>query len=448
MSPKEKLKIMEEQARLAAQKAVPPVGGNLRWRKHIHSFSSNAKPSVTVVMREVISGNDAAQQYLDSGDGSPEIRALMTKLSKGEKLTEAERAALTDEAKVSKRVYQALNNTANGVSKERDEEVDISSTVQKITINKSISTHGGSCRVLCQVDFANILRRIDPGDRFDVGLDGETLFYGICVSVTRPNEWDIEFVVNDWTWYLRNPIAWIQNKPITLGEAFAKICDTLALPFSITFPPNLPKLKPRVETNSTAMTLLQEMIEETAVATHKQYAIRTNPEILELVDLEGRWENGKLIQEGTRIDVVNCLTTFKSETTIEKDVYNDVRAYVNSGGKINLYNVQDNPSIERYGILRYQEQLNNAVIKEADLDNVLGMTKYPISSFSFSIIGMINLMPCDTICVAESIYLISAITYNITKDGMSMDITTSQWQHPNTDRGINAPYGRYKKVTE
>ena len=97
--------------------------------------------------------------------------------------------------------------------------------------------------------------------------------------------------------------------------------------------------------------------------------------------------------------------------------------------------MQDLPSIGQFGILRYQEVLNNAIIKEAQLDNVLSITKYPTNDLEFTILGIINLMPGDTIRLFQSIYLCAAITYTYDGSGYTMNIRCSRWQEPQSRSG-------------
>lgn len=410
-------------------------------RIDIHTFGVNPEMRLSVKRRTIIQGPDAAQRCIDSGalDGFPEAKSLTEKLARGGTLTTAEQAKLVDVAKTNADLQNALRLQGQNISEYRTQDIDISQTVLSWTINKSMSDGGGVLTVRVQPDFENQTRSINLGDKFYLYIENELVFWGLCMEIEYPNEWEVEYVVNDSMWYLKNNLVWIQRSPMSLEDAFVKVCTELGLPYEKPalelVPPVKPKLKPRAETNGTAMSILQAMITETMIVAQKQYAIRMSPDKLELIDLEGTMKDGKLVMEGTAFDVGEAMTEFKATQSIQQETYNDIRAFSNISHTLHGYNVQDLPSIGQFGILRYQEVLNNAIIKEAQLDNVLSITKYPTNDLEFAILGIINLMPGDTIRLFQSIYLCAAITYTYDGSGYTMNIRCSRWQEPQSRSG-------------
>lgn len=406
-------------------------------RQKIRSFiQTNPDTQVYVLHREIISGTDAATQYLDSGvTNDKELIKAITKLSKGDKLTADEIALVDKHAKTSKRLRDALDMYGKGITKRSTQKMCISESVLEWSVSKSMKIGGGVLTLRCMVDKDNILRDVGLGDHFYVYIENELIFWGVCGEVSYPDEWNIEYSVNDPMWYLRNGLCWIQNKPMTLKDAFVKICNDLALDYEpITIPDKyFPPLNPRVEVNTTAMSLLQTMIEETMISVNKMFYIRTSPDKLELVDTEGVWEDGKLKQEGSQFDVVDAMTSFKATQSIQTDTYNDISLYTKKGNMAVPWIEQDVTFVERYGLLRYQEVINNAIIKEETLDNIIRTTKYPTHELEFDIQGIINVMPGDTIRMCESIYLISDLRCTYDSSGYNMSITCARWQKPTAE---------------
>lgn len=421
-----------QQASDAARRAQ--TSGEVSYKRHeIRAFGVNPTTRITVQHRQIVSGTDAAQRLLDGDtpiNNDAKAVAGLKKLAEGKPLTSAELDYLTSVSKDYTPLRVSLDMYGKSISQTYTQMQDISQSVLEWSYTRSLTKGGATLQLSTQVDAENKLRELAMGDKFYIYIEDELVFWGICMEISCPNEWKIEFVVNDLMWYLRNKLVWIQNTPVTLTDAFKNICDQLALPYETLNVPPTPPLNKRVETNNTAMALLQTFIAETMIAVGKQYAIRMSPDKLELIDLEGRWENGKLIQDGTGFDVIEAMTSFKVVQSVQQETYNDVRVFNNINKTLKLYNVQSLPDIERYGILRYQQIVNNAIIQEQQLDSILNLTRYPTNDLSFDIIGIINLLPGDTIRLLQSIYLCNDITYKYNSSGYTMSITCARWQKP------------------
>lgn len=414
-------------------------------RSDVKSFGANPNTKIMLQTFESLSSSDLAQQFLDSGEGvgDLELTKAVTKMSRSQKLNSDELRIVRKASERSFKLSAALSVIDKGETTSRVT-ADISTAVLEWSITKSMKLQGGVLSMTCQVDVDDFLRSVEPGDKFYVYIEEECVFWGTCMEITYPNEYDIQFTVNDPMWYLKNNIQWIQKKGMELEDAFALICDTLALPYE---KPNIrtSKLKARVEMNSTAMGLLQTLITEVMIADDAQYFVRMSPAKLELVDLES--------EKSHWIDVIEAMTSFSATTSIQNETYNDIRMYSKvkksqkgTRGKSTTsytpYNVQDLPSIRKYGILRYQDILSNAIIKEQDLDRCLAVTKYPTNDLRLDIVGILNLFPGDTFRLLQSIYVASDISYKYDSSGYSMSITCARVQKPTSDDwDFQAEYG-------
>lgn len=418
-----------KQARSAALNAqTPDAVEGLKARASVHAFQTNPDCKIVVYARVLREGRDAAANYLAASDlptSSPLYKAV-DKLAHGVVLSADEQAIVEDESRKSARLRTALAMYGTGVTETTTTPIDMSQCVLEWSLRKSMRVQGGSATIRAQVDLEDALRQVGLGDRFYIALDGEFVFWGICMSVVQPNEHEIEYTVNDSMWYLKNQLVWVQNKPIRLDEVFSTICENLALPYEKPDPVPI-AIKPRVETNATAMSLMQDAITEAAITGGALYAVRMNPVKLELIDVQ------KANRSGTRLDVVEAMTSFTARQSIEDETYNEVRLFADNGGALKAYTVQDLPFMERFGILRYQEVFNNAIVRESQLDEVISITKYPTGDLSFDIVGIVNLMPADAICLMQSIYVVSDIVYNYTANGYTMSITCARWQEPSKE---------------
>lgn len=426
-----------QQAREAAKKAQSSGFEKSTKRESVHTFGVNPTTRITVEHRIIISGSDAAQRLLDSDSPINKDKravAALDRLSHGRPLEKSELEYMTTLASQYPTLRATLDMYGKTISQTYTQKRDISACVLSWSYTRSLNNGGAVLSLKAQVDFENHMREVGLGDKFYIYIEEELVYWGVCMEVSCPNEWEIEYTVNDSMWYLKNNLVWIQNQPVTLTDAFKNICENLGLQYEpVNIPPTVP-LKKRVETNTTAGALLQTFLAETMIAMGKQFAVRMSPDKLELIDLEGRWEGNELIQDGTGFDVIEAMTSFKSTQSVQKETYNDVRIFANISNNLKGYNVQSLPDIERYGVLRYQQIINNAIITEQQLDGILKITRYPTNDLEFSIVGIINLLPGDTIRLLGSIYLCDSIRYSYNESGYTMAITCARWQKPTDEQ--------------
>lgn len=421
----------QKQALLAAANAQSIADGEKVGRRDKPStLGVNPVCKVVAYIRNVRQGTDAAANYLASGDvdEDTELYRAVAKLASGRTLSQGEYALVAAASKESPRLTTALQMYGSSVSQRSSQRCDLSECVQNFSLSKSLKVQGGSCQLRIQVDSEDVARGIGLGDQFYIYLDEQCIFWGMCMEVTYPDEWNIDFTINDSMWYLKNQLVWIQNKPTTLDAMFTSICDQLALPY--VRPAPIPvALKPRVETNATAMSLLQNAIDETMYYGGRLFAIRMNPAALELIEVQGE------DKQGVTLDVIEAMTSFSATQSIQNETYNEVRVFANnSGGTLKAYTLQDLPFMERFGILRYQEVCNNAIIREGDLDKMLAVTKYPTGDLRFDIVGVVNLFPADVIRLMESVYVTHDISYNYDDAGYKMTVTCARWQKPSSEQ--------------
>ena len=224
----------QKQALLAAANAQSIADGEKVGRRDKPStLGVNPVCKVVAYIRNVRQGTDAAANYLASGDvdEDTELYRAVAKLASGRTLSQGEYALVAAASKESPRLTTALKMYGSSVSQRSSQRCDLSECVQNFSLSKSLKVQGGSCQLRIQVDSEDVARGIGLGDQFYIYLDEQCIFWGMCMEVTYPDEWNIDFTINDSMWYLKNQLVWIQNKPTTLDAMFTSICDQLALPY-------------------------------------------------------------------------------------------------------------------------------------------------------------------------------------------------------------------------
>lgn len=422
-----KLAKMQSLAQSLSLDSVATTDGKAREAVRVLAVNPNLR--VTISHLDVSEFSDLLNRAIDSGDydHNPTIRALLTRLAKKSSLTDEDKQALTTIAVNDPRIQKALMTAPdNGMSRSATP-IDITEAVTAIHITRNMSVSGGTCGI--EMFYADGAELLSVGDKVSIFLEDDTLFVGKIMEVSHTDEHNMRLDAVDAMWFLKNNIGWIQPKRMTLSDAFKQICTSLGLPFVCKVDTKF--LCPaRVEAGATGMSLISAMIDETLYAIGKQYFVRMSPIYLELRDIEGEEQDGKIVQEASKFDIVEAMTGFKTKESVMNNVANDVRFFTGATDNLKLQEVQDLPSIARYGLLRYHEVATNAIVTEQTMDNLLRVLKYPTRDLSVDIVGMVNLLPGDVVTIAGSVYVADAIDYNYNESGYNMTITMAQWQKP------------------
>lgn len=422
-----KLAKMQSLAQSLSLDSVATTDGKAREAVRVLAVNPNLR--VTISHLEVSEFSDLLNRAIDSGDydHNPTIRALLTRLAKKSSLTDGDKQALASIAANDPRIQKALMTAPdNGMSRSATP-IDITEAVTAIHITRNMSISGGTCGI--ELFYADGAELLSVGDKVSIFLEDDTLFVGKIMEVSHTDEHNMRLDAVDAMWFLKNNIGWIQPKRMTLSDAFKQICESLGLPYVCKVDTKF--LCPaRVEAGATGMSLISAMIDETLYAMGKQYFVRMSPIYLELRDIEGEERDGKIVQEASKFDIVEAMTGFKTKESVMNNVANDVRFFTGATDNLKLQEVQDLPSIARYGLLRYHEVATNAIVTEQTMDNLLRVLKYPTRDLSVDIVGMVNLLPGDVVTIAGSVYVADAIDYNYNESGYNMTITMAQWQKP------------------
>ena len=422
-----KLAKMQSLAQSLSLDSVATTDGKAREAVRVLAVNPNLR--VTISHLDVSEFSDLLNRAIDSGDydHNPTIRALLTRLAKKSSLTDEDKQALMTIAANDPRIQKALMTAPdNGMSRSTTP-IDITEAVTAIHITRNMSVSGGTCGI--EMFYADGAELLSVGDKVSIFLEDDTLFVGKIMEVSHTDEHNMRLDAVDAMWFLKNNIGWIQPKRMTLSDAFKQICTSLGLPFVCKVDTKF--LCPaRVEAGATGMSLISAMIDETLYAIGKQYFVRMSPIYLELRDIEGEEQDGKIVQEASKFDIVEAMTGFKTKESVMNNVANDVRFFTGATDNLKLQEVQDLPSIARYGLLRYHEVATNAIVTEQTMDNLLRVLKYPTRDLSVDIVGMVNLLPGDVVTIAGSVYVADAIDYNYNESGYNMTITMAQWQKP------------------
>ena len=422
-----KLAKMQSLAQSLSLDSVATTDGKAREAVRVLAVNPNLR--VTISHLDVSEFSDLLNRAIDSGDydHNPTIRALLTRLAKKSSLTDEDKQALMTIAANDPRIQKALMTAPdNGMSRSTTP-IDITEAVTAIHITRNMSVSGGTCGI--EMFYADGAELLSVGDKVSIFLEDDTLFVGKIMEVSHTDEHNMRLDAVDAMWFLKNNIGWIQPKRMTLSDAFKQICTSLGLPFVCKVDTKF--LCPaRVEAGATGMSLISAMIDETLYAIGKQYFVRMSPIYLELRDIEGEEQDGKIVQEASKFDIVEAMTGFKTKESVMNNVANDVRFFTGATDNLKLQEVQDLPSIARYGLLRYHDVATNAIVTEQTMDNLLRVLKYPTRDLSVDIVGMVNLLPGDVVTIAGSVYVADAIDYNYNESGYNMTITMAQWQKP------------------
>lgn len=449
---KEKFKNLKKARELAQKMGYDSIAStDGKPRENVRVLAVNPNMRVTVTHLDVKDMSDILNRCIDSGDydRNPTTRRRLTAIAASGKLSLEDRKFLEQVAVNDPRIQSALLTTPGSISRGAIP-MDITEPVKGFSVRRMMNNSGGSCSI--DMVFVDGAEMIAVGDRVTIFLEDDTLFAGKIITIEHTDEHNMRLEAMDVMWYLKNNVAWIQPKRMKLSDAFKDICTSLGIPFVCNVD-TMFECPARVEAGATGLGILTAMIEETLYAIGKQFFIRVNPVAVELRDIEGEWKDGKLRQEASKFELVEAVTGFRTQESISGTVANDIRFFTGSANTLALHEVQDIPSIARYGILRYHEVAQNAIVTEQTMEGLLRTLKYPTRDLSIEMVGMVNILPGDVITIAGSVYVASSIVYTYTSDGYNMSVSMAQWQKPdgvrwNFSQKMREEWETYDKVLD
>lgn len=422
-----KLAKMQALAQSLSFDSIATTDGKVREEVRVHAVNPNLR--VTISHLDVKEFSDILNRAIDSGDydRNPTNRSLLASMAKKSALRDEDKIVLAAIAKNDPRLQDALSHLPDSGMSRSSTPMEITDAVTSFNVSRNMSISGGTCTI--EMFFADGAEQIAVGDKVTIWLEDDTLFTGKITTLEHLSEHDMRFEAVDAMWYLKNNVGWVQPKRMKLSDAFKQICTSLGLPFVCKVDTGF-MCPARVEAGATGMSLIRAMIEETLYAIGKQYFVRMTPVAIELRDIEGEERDGKIVQEASKFDIVEAISGFRTKESINGTVANDIRFFTGSTDNLKLQEVQDLPSIARYGILRYHEVATNAIVSEQTMDNLLRVLKYPTRDLNVDLVGMVNLLPGDVVTIAGSVYVADEVSYKYDGSGYNMSIQMAQWQKP------------------
>lgn len=191
---------------------------------------------------------------------------------------------------------------------------------------------------------------------------GETnVFYGYVFVKSRTKDLIISVTAYDQMRYLQNQDT-MSYENISSSQVFERICGDYKFRHAVVSPSAYP-LPEAAHDGKSLYAIIEDAIDRTWVATKQRFIIRDNFGTLEHIDMAN-----------LRTDFVigdnEALTEYRYETSIDTDVYNQVKLVQEDKDKAKRtpYVVKDSENIARWGTLQYHEKvhesLNEAQIQE------------------------------------------------------------------------------------
>lgn len=204
------------------------------------------------------------------------------------------------------------------------------------------------------------------GSTIFIDIDSFKVFKGFVFQKKRSKMVDlIDVVCYDQLRYLKNKDSYTL-KNFTSSQIFSKICDDFVLNYKVV-DASTHICTPRVEDNKALYEIIQHALTTTLVNTKQMYIIRDNYGVLEHVNVNS-------LKTGLILGDKSGVTDFEYSTSIDSDVYNQVKLFRDNKktGKREIYIVNDTinggKNLKEWGILQYyakvDDNLNQAQIEQ------------------------------------------------------------------------------------
>lgn len=227
---------------------------------------------------------------------------------------------------------------------------DISELASDITLETWISGQAG------KLTFRFIKSDAVPvafyeGSRVSLKADGEGIFWGYVFTKSRSSDGIITVTAYDQLRYLKNQDTYM-FKDMTSSDIAKKICQDFNLKCSIVHPSTY-KVGATNHDNKALSAMIQDAFDKTLAYAGKNYMLRDNFGTLEHLDVEQ-------LKTSLIIGDKSLLTDYQYETSIDQDVYNQIKLIQDNKktNKRDVYIVKDSNTIARWGALQYHEKMD------------------------------------------------------------------------------------------
>lgn len=237
---------------------------------------------------------------------------------------------------------------------------DVSRAIYDIDITTYINDNAGKCVFkVIRVDGLAFWE----GATISITIDGKGVFKGYIFTKSR-NE-DIEQITctaYDQIRYLKNKGYYVfENKTST--QIFSQICDDYQLKYSIIDSSDY-VCAPRINSDKYLYEMIKIALDDTLANTKEWFIIRDNFGVLEHINI-------KSLDTGLVLGDKSGVTGIDYTTSIDKDVYNQIRLYRDNDktGLRDTYIVKDSANIKEWGVLQLYQQVDEKM-------NIAQITQY------------------------------------------------------------------------
>ncbi len=202
------------------------------------------------------------------------------------------------------------------------------------------------------------------GDSISLQINGEPFFYGYIFQKSRVGDGIIHITAYDQLRYLKNKDTMI------FGGTTTELLQLLARNFSLKLGGKVTDTKfsaaVKIFDNQTLFDILEETLDETLIATGKNFVLYDDFGFLFLKDMED------MVLEDFLIDHTN-IQDFSYSTSIDSNTYNKIKlAYDNKEtGVREIFQTQDKGTMADWGTLQYYEKISNKELAKVRLDAYL-----------------------------------------------------------------------------
>lgn len=252
-----------------------------------------------------------------------------------------------------------------------DKSFDVSQVVSDMTITTYLYDNPGKCEFTIEA--------ISPltfyeGAAVSVIIDGFKMFKGYVFKKNRNQEVKtIKVTAYDQLRYLKNKDFRV-FEGVTSSQIFAQLCDAYALKYKVVDPSTF-ICPPRSEDNTSLYDMIKNALDVTLASSNQWYFIRDNYGVLE-------HKNIMSCLMKYMLGDASGVTGFDYETSIDDDVYNQIKLYRDNedSGKRDTFVVNDTinggDTLKRWGILQLYEKVDENLNTAQIEDKALKMLKF------------------------------------------------------------------------